>query len=55
MVLGLAHRNVGWDAQTNFFEVMFRMRYWTAHVRSSEKNDSPLPWDDTLGVFLTLG
>ena len=43
MVLGLAHRNVGRVARTNFFKVMFRMRYSAPHVKTSESFAAPLP------------
>ena len=46
-VVGLAHRNVGRVARTNFFQVMFWVRYRPPHVRSSEKLAASLPWDDS--------
>ena len=45
MFLRLAHWTVGRVALTNFFEVIFRMRYWAPHVKSSANSASPLPWD----------
>ena len=44
---GLAHRNVGRVAPTNFAQVTFRMRYSGPHVRNSESFIEPLPWDDS--------
>ena len=46
--LFLAHRNVVQVARINFFGVMFQVRYWAPHVKSSEIFAAPLPWDDSL-------
>ena len=54
MVLVLAHWGVGRVARTNFFEVMFRVRYWAPHVKSSEIFPSPSPWDDSIACKRTF-
>ena len=51
-VLVLAHRNVGRVARTNFFDVVFRVRYWAPHFRSSDIFAAPLPWDDSEYYFV---
>lgn len=45
----LDHRigRFSWIARTNVPEVMFGVRHWDPHVRSSESSAAPLPWNDS--------
>lgn len=38
---------VGLRERTNFFEALFQMRCWAAHVGSSQTFAATLPWDDS--------
>lgn len=49
----LAHRNVGWAARMNIFDITFRVRYRDPHVRSPETSAAH-PYDIAAG-WLCIG